>query len=452
VFQAGAEVLSSQTAPVNYQLATAEKVTREDIPAVRKQWEEKCLADGAAEPLEWNPQLENCKQFLRVEVTDVNTATVKPRDEGDPIAKIIKPRKAGSDRDEPPEHWEVSRSLFAPYHQDDLDIINKCFEADWRQSGVQMLVEDCEDRMQLKELLREHYAEIKLLFTAFCSLPRTQDAPFGIGLMEYTELLIRHHVLHDDLRLNDADAHFIAAAHVPEKVAETWDPRNVSAVGGSLCRHMFLQLLVRLAEARFARSFGGERMSHCEAMKKLLNRHMMSQMRDYVQAIRWRSDVLHTEKVEMVLQKHAKSLVIVFEGFGHKGANGKHYMEPRDWFDFLDTLEVMVSGDASQNRWDRVWLWRLSAMTHVDELTTCDHMQLRLVEFLEALARAVVLVEATIDPPPNLKPDDPIRDPAARFARHEPSFQVENYAKLLDGLLSGPGFKKALEEVKNRSK
>merc|ERR1719161_1253890 len=318
--------------------------------------------------------------------------TVTPRDEGEPVANIIVPRKSGSDRDEPPSHWDATRSLFAPYHQDDLDIINKCFEADWRQSQVQLLVVDAPDRMKLKELLREHYAEIKLLFTAFCSAPRNKEAPFGIGLMEYTELLIRHGVLHDDLRLNDADAHFIAAAHVNEQAASGWDPKNVS--GSSLARHMFLQLLVRLAEARFARSFGGERMSHCVAMKKLLNRHLMAHMRDYVAAIRWRSDVLHTEHVETDLAKHAKTLVNVFQAFGKKGPNGKHYMEPHDWFDFLDSLEIMVAGDASQNRWDRVWLWRLSAMTHVNELTECDHLQMRLVEFLEALARSVVLMEA----------------------------------------------------------
>jgi len=187
-------------------------------------------------------------------------------------------------------------------------------------------------------------------------------------------------------------------------------------------------------------------------MKKLLNRHLMAHMRDYVAAIRWRSDVLHTEHVEKVLQKYAKTLVNVFQGFGKKGPNGKHYMEPHDWFDFLDSLEIMVAGDASQNRWDRVWLWRLSAMTHVNELTECDHTQLRLVEFLEALARSVVLVEAAKDPPVP-KPDaDPIRDPAARFARHEKSFQAESYAELLEGLLSGPGFKKAVEEAKSRSK
>merc|ERR1719161_696487 len=150
--------------------------------------------------------------------------TVTPRDEGEPVANIIVPRKSGSDRDEPPQHWDATRSLFAPYHQDDLDIINKCFEADWRQSQVQLLVVDAPDRSQLKELMREHYAEIKLLFTAFCSVPRNKDAPFGIGLMEYTELLIRHGVLHDDLRLNDADAHFIAAAHVEEKASAGWDP------------------------------------------------------------------------------------------------------------------------------------------------------------------------------------------------------------------------------------
>lgn len=441
VFQVGAEVVASQTASISYDPSLPIKVIREDIPAVRN--EQEGPSEGEEAP-EWDPA------SLEREVTDVNTMTVAPRDEGDEVAKILKPRKSGSERDEPPEHWDVTRSLFAPYHQDDLKVINKCFEFDWRHSQIQLLVANEVDRSQLKELLREHYAEIKLLFTAFCSAPRNNETPFGIGLNEYTELLIRHSVLHDDLRLNDADAHFIATAYVEDRTTSGWDPRNKS--GCSLARHMFLQLLVRLAEARFARSFNDERMSHCEAMKKLLNRHLMAHMRDYVAAIRWRSDVLHTEQVEIVLQKHAKTLVNVFQGFGQKGPNGKHYMEPSDWFSFLDTLEIMVEGEPSQLRWDRVWLWRLSAMTHVDELTTCDHMQMRLVEFLEALARSVVLMEAANDPP-TLKPDaDPIRDPAARFARHEPSFQVDKYAKLLEGLLTSSGFKKAVEEAAKRSK
>jgi len=303
---------------------------------------------------------------------------------------------------------------------------------DWRASSIQNLIEDDMDRYQVWDLLRAHYAEIKVLYASLCSvelnLAQSRQSSeegvslvFGVTLNEYTHMLLQHHILGggssergaDQVTLVEADSQFLLAA-VPPPDSHTWGPSTHKAAR-LLSRHGFFELLVRLALLRFRRDDilpvdeeddddsrpKPKAKSASHALDLLLNRHIMyphPPMKYIFNCVQWRADILHSEEVEGVLRKHMKSVITpTFLFFSQECPPRRgHYMKVEGWFDLLDALKVLpCRGEhATRNTWDRCWIWQISAMSHIDELKGNDHLLLSSLEFLEALARLVALLMA----------------------------------------------------------
>merc|ERR1719240_2046909 len=109
--------------------------------------------------------------------------------------------------------WDVSRSLWASYQLPTASLFAKCFEADWKRSQVAHLVTDSGDLRHLKETLKEYYAEIKVLYSSLCTVEREtllqhpdereKELVVGVGLNEYTVMLIQHNLLDDVFSLEE---------------------------------------------------------------------------------------------------------------------------------------------------------------------------------------------------------------------------------------------------------
>lgn len=70
-----------------------------------------------------------------------------PRDNGG-YYQLIKPKK---------QPWRFENSVFKDYQKDTDEILNNCFEFDWKCSRIPILVKRDEDRKRLKEILRSVY-------------------------------------------------------------------------------------------------------------------------------------------------------------------------------------------------------------------------------------------------------------------------------------------------------
>jgi len=380
---------------------------------------------------------------LECKIDIFNTMMVVPRPEDEPVCRAVVPRHPEELKaDFPPEDWSIERSLFAPHHEA-LSIpafCERCFESDWQLSGIETIVKDeadrlvskeqtksphhikdlKEDRAAVRELLQNHYAEMKVLYSSLCSVDwalvntqegswiQTRGLAFGVGIHEFTHMIVQHNLAGEELPVQEADAHFLLAA-LPPPESTSWLP-PFQMEGRMLQRHSFCGLLVRLAASHArntAREAGGKTKAKkgiAKALQYLLNKHIMypyPAMKNNFRCVQWRVDVLHTQVVEAVLRKHMKAVLDpLFAAYASTASGaglGRPHLRPEDWFRLLDALDVLPTRaveNAQMNLWDRAWLWQASAMTQIDEVTSSRCIELLFVEFLEAIARLVALLRS----------------------------------------------------------
>jgi hypothetical protein len=491
VFQAGSEMLASWTAPLQC----------EQIP-IRI-----CRTPLAGEASPSDPEITEEERRRRVgllegDVYEVNIIHIAERAPNEPVCTFCKPRRNEKeswhlDWDPSQEAWEVENSLFASYEESLAShrFIEKCFDADWGLTRAAHGIKDDSERLQVKALLKTHYAELKLLFCSLCSvewhlsqggaMEEVQERPlsFGIGLYEYTHMLVQHNLVSEDLSLAEADALFVLAA-TPSQKEKTWH-EAARTEGRLVLRYGFFDLLVRLALRSFQRrpsveaagdlSRGIDTSSTTavatprkkartalQALEHLLNKHIMSPyspMKMNFNNVQWRVDVLHTKVVEAVYRKHMKDVLDpLFSAYSRTDERRRRFLRPEDWFAFLDALEVLPTKTAEHsqmNTWDRVWVWQISAMAHADELIAMTHLELVFVEFLEAVGRLAGLLRvrqrlAEGSPEEVERWNCGLGPPSAAsiFCIDEPG-KGENdpqaFAQRLDKFLGSPSMRRAIE-------
>lgn len=276
VFQVGTEVLTSRTAPHVYDIQSELWVRRVGAGA-------DVAVGEAADPMAAEAEAEageegSERSAAEVLLTCANSMAVAPREPDEPVCVRVAPRRSSQELEEacrravdlaPPPllleagsasgSWDISESLFAA-HEERLEsraFCERSFEADWRTSRLPHLIDDAVDRSGVKDRLRRHYADVKVLFSSLCSVdhsllvqqPREEPLSFGVGLHEYSHMLVQHILVGDELSLEEADAQFIIAA-APHQNTVAWHPA-VHRDGRLLLRHGFLELVLRLALYRY---------------------------------------------------------------------------------------------------------------------------------------------------------------------------------------------------------
>jgi len=407
VFQVGRQLLPSRTAPVVDAVALQGEPVR--IKRVQLPGDADSEEAGAATEM---PAGEGRAASAAVDVATLNRCETVPRGAGEPVCCSLVPRADPVFKEDrgAPGVWELDRSLFAPYEELLVRraFCDKSFEADWKLCRGASLVKGDGECALVRKQLRDNYAEIHLLYASLCSAEwsvaiqapaqrraKHQPLQFGVGLHEYTHFIVQHGLVGEDLCLAEADAYFLASA-APNRDTAACDRTE----GRLLQRHSFLELLVRLATRWASRAAtGAGKPSASKALAFLLGQKLAYPsvpMKCNYRAVEWREEVLHTQEVEHVLRRHCQdTLDPLFAAFSQPAddAHQQRYVDSEGWFAFLDALEVLPynNGQDHITLWDRVWLWRMSAMARADEVSI-SHQRLSFAEFLEAIARLVALL------------------------------------------------------------
>lgn len=421
---------------------------------------------------------------LDVQMNFFNTMMIVARPSNEPICQSYTPRRLGELQGDFQTHeWSIEQSLFAPHHEA-LSIrafCERCFELDWVRARVGHLGRDDMDTNAIKEVLKTHYAEIKVLYSSLCSVDfrliqipdhdRKKPLAFGVGLHEFTHMIVQHNLVGEELlSLEDADAQFVAAA-VPPADTDGWH-EAFCMEGQMVQRHGFFGLIVRLAASLVAKApvasqskskskSSSARVS--KTLQTLLNKHIMypyPPMKNNFRCVQWRVDVLQTREVEAVFGKHMRAAVdplfMAFSRGGQTALGPRRHLAPEDWFQLLDALRAFPiipdSKEAQINTWDRTWLWQVSAMTQIDEVRDMRCNQLTFVEFLEAVARLVGLMKSRQRAEEGNVDDDERWQYGLEHASAPSVFCLDRsvldkdlFAQMLDEFLASDAVKRALE-------
>ena len=129
-----------------------------------------------------------------------------------------------------------------------------------------------------------------------------------------------------------------------------------------------------------------EVMSKSEAVETLFEEHFLEQFKKN-DSNKWRVEKLWTKENDEVLKENYKQIKALFENFSGKHTKpGKIKFSSMDEFiNMITNTGVLMSGSIGVG--DLGSIFNISMMSQVDELNFQRHIEMSLIEFIEAICR-----------------------------------------------------------------
>jgi len=163
--------------------------------------------------------------------------------------------------------WSIPISLFKDYKFDDENLLNDCFEFDWRYSRLPNFIKNQGDQDKVKEILRSHYKHIRETYKYLSAFSGSDM--FSIGSNVLTDFLNQCLILDSNYAVSDLGVNWNSCI-VPKEKGQLYNP------GSALVRYEFMEILVRVANDRYIRNKICTTVS--ESIQKLLDEHLMPVM------------------------------------------------------------------------------------------------------------------------------------------------------------------------------
>lgn len=167
------------------------------------------------------------------------------------------------------------------------------------------------------------------------------------------------------------------AASIPKVKGQLYNP------GNALTRYEFLEILVRIAHDRYIRT--KQLKSISKAVTQLFDNYLLPYMTHFDSNL-WRTQRFWTEDVESIFKTHKVILDAIYNKYsGRKILPGQKPFVSIDEFRDLCN-EAQLLNDFFTSR-DIELVYGLAMMTRVDELFKKQHVEMKYLEFLEAIGR-----------------------------------------------------------------
>ena len=276
--------------------------------------------------------------------------------------------------------WNFNMSIFREFKPDNERILDDCFEFDWRHSKISNFVKSGDDLNSLKQIVRENYAIFKLSYKNLSAYGGSDV--FSIGSNVFTDFLNECKIIDSTYQLSDLGVNMNSTLIQKEK-NQKYNP------GNSLVRYEFIEILIRVAGDKYIRT--RQCATYTEAFTRLMNEHLLAAMSRF-SSQKWRREKYWIEEVDWVLKAHKPLLLALFSRY-----SGKNTLPGRKAFMSLEEFRMLCNdavlvGEKFATR-DIDVCYCESMMTQVDEIYSKRHLEMNLVEMIEALARAVDLCD-----------------------------------------------------------
>ncbi|CAI2365652.1 unnamed protein product [Moneuplotes crassus] len=281
--------------------------------------------------------------------------------------------------------WDFFKSVFKDYKPDTPTLLEGCFEYDWKCSKITKLVKNEEDQAEVKKILKSHYKEFREVYKFQGALnPAGLYPSIGSNVISEIVASCKHLVDNSTLNLSDIDLEFVAT-----NAGNKNNPRNPER---QLVRYQLMEYFVRIAKSKFIRNkicdtFG-------EAVKKIYDEHLKEFFEKY-DCHKWRTTYLWNEHCDYVFKRYMPAIKKVYEKFSGRFAlpGATKYMSSEEFFDLIDIIGV-VSDDFGQREISPIF--NCSMMTQKDELESDRHINMTLIEFIEAIGRLAYKIKLPI--------------------------------------------------------
>lgn len=144
-----------------------------------------------------------------------------------------------------------------------------------------------------------------------------------------------------------------------------------------------MEYFVRIAKTKFVKNKICK--DTAEAIEKLYNDHLKSNFEKY-DCHKWRTTYLWNEHCDYVFKRYMTAVKKIYDTFSGKYAmpGATKYMSSDEFFDLIDQIGI-VDDDFGQR--EIIPIFNCSMITQKDELDSDRHINMTLIEFIEALGR-----------------------------------------------------------------
>eukprot|EP00358_Blepharisma_japonicum_P001299 CAMPEP_0202955260 /NCGR_PEP_ID=MMETSP1395-20130829/51643_1 /ASSEMBLY_ACC=CAM_ASM_000871 /TAXON_ID=5961 /ORGANISM="Blepharisma japonicum, Strain Stock R1072" /LENGTH=375 /DNA_ID=CAMNT_0049671631 /DNA_START=936 /DNA_END=2060 /DNA_ORIENTATION=- len=270
--------------------------------------------------------------------------------------------------------WSIPISLFRDYKFDDENLLNECFEFDWKHSRLMNFVKNQADQDKVKDILKANYKHIRETYKFLAAFSGSEI--FSIGSNVLTDFLNQCQILDSNYAASDLGVNWNSCI-VPKEKGQLYNP------GSALVRYEFMEIMVRIANDRYIRNKICTTVA--ESIQKLLDEHLLAVMRNN-DTNKWRFDKYVCEEVDLVLKAHKPILDALFRKYsGKKTLPGMKAFMSLEEFRQLCSEAGLINDNFAAREIDLCFTQAM--MTQVDELYKKRHIEMSFVEFLEALSR-----------------------------------------------------------------
>ncbi|KAL4499138.1 hypothetical protein ABPG72_017040 [Tetrahymena utriculariae] len=277
--------------------------------------------------------------------------------------------------------WDVKNSIFAEYKSDDYLHLKNCFEFDWAQSKLNKMVRSEDDKEDLKQVLYDIYPFLKNTYKQL-ACQNIYGEVFAVSSSLFQDLISQTKISDGKIiKSSDIEFNFIATNAQKEK-----HPRNPDK---ALIRFQFMEVLVRLAFDKYIKNKTFS--SFSEAFKQILNEEdLLKVLMASNDPQKWRENRLWTTQCDTLIKNNMEFFKKIYEKFAGSRNKEKRLftnvkvMCCQEFKDFIFSYPIFseLTNERELNQF-----FNDSIMTQVDELNKDRHMQMQLIEFVEAFGR-----------------------------------------------------------------
>lgn len=107
--------------------------------------------------------------------------------------------------------WKIEKSVFKDYKPETEELLQNCFETDWRCTRINKFVKSEKDLVKLKQILKTAYPQILHHYKYFSAVNLSGDI-FSVTSNSFTEFITRSEKIIDGykLKIRDMDLQFVA--------------------------------------------------------------------------------------------------------------------------------------------------------------------------------------------------------------------------------------------------
>jgi len=282
--------------------------------------------------------------------------------------------------------WTFPKSLFAEYQQDTEDYLNRCFDFDYNNTGIQRRIakkglndDEVEDEQKTRALLRENYEHIKHVFKSYAAAIGSGNEIFTMGKNAYYEFLGVCDIIDDESVKNGLGRAEVALVFV---ACQTIGPKSSFNKKNALCRFQFVDAIVSLATTKFLKT--KKCSTNHEALKMLLDKHIIPKS-DMVVQREFRTKRMYVESVDVVLRRNLGVLEALYKKYSGKTnlPNEKvKTVSSGEWQELCDDANLVDDGFI--DRHIRV-IYVRSIETAIDELHDKSFRSMNFCEFLHGI-------------------------------------------------------------------